>query len=114
MDRYDGLRRELGILPPLPSYYDSGALIANILGSAGKPSGLAKALTGLQKRATAGVRRSNELTRRLTGDLKIAHRAKLASFQKQADDLVRSGTLTGEQGALLDVHLGNYARRHCQ
>jgi hypothetical protein len=112
--RYDALRRELGILPPLPSYCDSGPLIAQIQASAGKPSGLAKALGGFQRRATASVRQTKALLQRHVQDPKVANRAKLADIQKRTDAAIQRGELSAAEGALLDVHMGNFARQHCQ
>jgi hypothetical protein len=111
---YDSILRELGYLPPVPSFFDSGALIARIRSSAGRPSPLAKALSGFEARATKRIRETKALLVRHAEDPKVAHRAKLAEFQRRADDLVRGGNLTAAEGALLDVHLNRYAERNCQ
>ncbi len=109
MARFDSLRRELGILPPLPEYEDVEALTAHIQQWASKPRPLAKAL----QRKVAAITRQNRAALQRIEDPRVAHRAKLAGIQKRVDDLIKNSKLSAAEGALLDVHMGNYARVHC-
>jgi hypothetical protein len=102
--------REMGFLPPLPKYYDSGTLAGRIMKSARGPSPLAKALTGLNgkmAKLTSGMRQTAAVN-----DL-AARRAKCAELNERATMLAKSGELSAEQGALLDTLLHKFARENC-
>jgi hypothetical protein len=110
--RFDSLRREIGLLPPLQKFYDASTLLADIQRS-GRDSPMAKALTGLQKRMTATTQKNRAAIRRQAEDPRVAHRAKLASVQKRFDAEIKAGNLTAHEAAVLEVHLHDYAARNC-
>jgi hypothetical protein len=108
---YDSILRELGFLPPLPKHHDRGALVERIRSSARGPSPLAKALTGLN--AKMGKLTSGRRQAVAVNDL-AARRARCAELNEQATMLAKSGELTAEQGAQIDVLLHRYAAEHCE
>ena len=115
MARFDSLRREIGLLPPLQKFEDIQTVTARVQKWGCQPSPLAKALAGLERQMAKALRQTAKpAVKHVVVNPKAAARAKLAQVQKHTDILIKAGKLTAHEAAVIEVRMHDYARSHCE